>query len=74
MKKRFIQLSALAIVAVFMASCVQPAENVTVETSPVEAKSLDLEFRDFGNEPFVFNIEDYTKENEIGRASRTERV
>ncbi len=67
MKKRFIQLSALAIVGVFMASCVQPAENVTVETPPVETKSLDLEFRDFGNEPFVFNIEDYTKENETYR-------
>ena len=67
MKKRFIQLSALAIVSVLMASCVQPAENTTVETPPVETKSLDLEFRDFGNAPFVFNIEDYTKENETYR-------
>lgn len=67
MKKRFIQLSALAIVAVFMASCVQAAERTTAETPSAEVKPLNLEFRDFGNAPFVFNIEDYTKENETYR-------
>ena len=69
MKRKFMKLSALAIVGVFMASCVQPSENVTVETPPVGTKSLDLEFRDFGNTPFVFNIEDYTKENETYRTT-----
>ena len=67
MKKRFIQLSALAIIAVFMASCVQAAERTTAETPSAEVKPLNLEFRDFGNAPFVFNIEDYTKENETYR-------
>lgn len=69
MKKRFIQLFALAIVAVFTASCVQPSDNATEEMPPAitEVMPLNLEFRDFGNAPFVFNIEDYTKENETYR-------
>lgn len=68
MKKRFTQLFALAIVAVFMASCVQPSDNATTEMPPAaEVVPLNLEFRDFGNAPFVFNIEDYTKENETYR-------
>ena len=47
----------------------QPSENVSEQTPPVSTKSLDLEFRDFGNDPFVFNIEDYTKENETYRTA-----
>ena len=70
MKRKFIQLSALAIIGVFMiTSCVQPSENETVETPPVRTRLLDLEYRDFGNEPFVFNIEDYTKQNETYRTA-----
>ena len=67
MRKRFIQLTALAIVGLFMASCVQPEGQTTEEAPVAEVEAVELEFRDFGNDPFVFNIEDYTKENETYR-------
>ena len=67
MKRNFIYSIALALVGLFVASCAQPAEQPQEESTTVEAKSLNLEFRDFGNDPFVFNIEDYTKENETYR-------
>ena len=71
MKKRIIQLSTLAIAGFLMISCVQP-ESETTEKAPtaeteVEAVDLNLEYRDFGNEPFVFNIEDYTRQNDTYR-------
>lgn len=69
MKRKFIYLMALAFVGIFVASCAQPAQQPEEEPAPIEAKSLDLEFRDFGNDPFVFNIEDYTKENETYRTA-----
>ncbi len=67
MRKKIIYFTATAIALLFMASCVQPVDKDTVETPPVGTKSLDLEYRDFGNDPFVFNIEDYTKDNETYR-------
>jgi mannose-6-phosphate isomerase-like protein (cupin superfamily) len=69
MKRNFIYSIALVAVGLFVASCAQPAEQPQEEPTPVEAKSLNLEFRDFGNDPFVFNIEDYTKENETYRTA-----
>lgn len=69
MKKEFIHFITLAVISLFVASCSQPAEQTKEEPTPVEAKSLNLEFRDFGNDPFVFNIEDYTKENETYRTA-----
>ena len=67
MKKKFIYLATLSIIGFVMLSCVQPDGKATVEKPSVEMKTVDLEFRDFGNEPFVFNIEDYTKENDTYR-------
>lgn len=70
MRKRFSHFMALALVGLFAASCTQPAEQPKEESASAEAtevESLNLEFRDFGNDPFVFNIEDYTKENETYR-------
>lgn len=69
MKKKFIYPMALAFVSIFATSCAQPAQQPEEEPAPMEAKSLNLEFRDFGNAPFVFNIEDYTKENETYRTA-----
>ena len=67
MRKGFIYFAALAMVGFFMTSCVQPESQTTVEEPLVEAEPLSLEYRDFGNDPFVFNIEDYTKDNETYR-------
>ena len=67
MKRGFIHLTTLTIVGFFMASCVQPNEKTTADMSHSGAEPSKLEYRDFGNDPFVFNIEDYTKENETYR-------
>lgn len=67
MRKGLIHFMALTFVGLFVASCVETTAQSKGEPTPVEAKSLNLEFRDFGNAPFVFNIEDYTKENETYR-------
>ncbi|HZJ80468.1 MAG TPA: cupin domain-containing protein [Dysgonamonadaceae bacterium] len=69
MRKKIIHLMTLAFVGLFAASCTQSAEQPKEEPTPVEAKSLNLEFRDFGNDPFVFNIEDYTKANKTYRTA-----
>ena len=69
MKKRFYQLSLLAMAGLLMASCVQPDGKTAVETPLVEAEAVALEYRDFGNDPFVFNIEDYTKQNNTYRTA-----
>ena len=61
---------ALALIGLFITiSCTQSAQSAeqAKEEPTEEAKSLDLEFRDFGSDPFVFNIEDYTKANETYR-------
>ena len=55
---------ALALVGLFVASCGETAQQPKEEPTQPEVQPLNLEFRDFGNDPFVFNIEDYTKENE----------
>lgn len=67
MKKGFIYFTTLAIIGLFMASCVQADGQSTSEKSHSQLKSSKLEYRDFGNDPFVFDIEDYTKENETYR-------
>lgn len=58
----------VTISAIFFMSCNQPASN---ESFNQETKTVSdpVEFRDFGPEPFVFNIEDYTVQNETYRTS-----
>ncbi|MBP7965430.1 MAG: cupin domain-containing protein [Paludibacteraceae bacterium] len=63
MKRNSIYLMVLFMIGLLATSCGQTAEN---KQTAVTATDL-LEFRDFGNDPFVFNIEDYTKENETYR-------
>lgn len=69
MMKKFIQLSALAMVGLFMASCTQADGKTTANRPLIETEPSTLEYRDFGNDPFVFNIEDYTKQNETYRTA-----
>ena len=69
MKKKFIQLSALVMVVFFTISCVQPQSETAEEVPQEEEKVVDLEYRDFGNDPFVFNIEDYTRHNDTYRTA-----
>ena len=53
----------------YLAACTQPTvEQKQPEVIPSYVAS-EVEFRDFGPEPFVFNIEDYTVQNETYRTS-----
>ena len=67
MKRGFIHLTTLIILGFIVASCVQPEGKNKEEMSHSKTGPSTLEYRDFGNDPFVFNIEDYTKENETYR-------
>lgn len=66
MKKKIALATGAAFL--FMAACTGTAEqSQTVETT--RAESEPVEFKDFGPEPFVFNIEEYTTQNETYRTS-----
>jgi len=43
--------------------------NVEQTNTDVEKEQIELEYKDFGNAPFVFNIEDYTVHNETYRTA-----
>lgn len=68
-QNRFIHLSTLAIVGLGLASCAPPDGQGTAESVASEADRGPLQYRDFGNDPFVFNIEDYTKGNDTFRTA-----
>lgn len=66
MKK--ITLFTAIIASVFFVAFTQPTQNnQTIESTP-EA-TAQVEFKDFGPEPFVFDIEAYTTQNETYRTS-----
>ncbi len=52
-------------VFIFFAACTQPS----AEQSQSEVTATEVEFKDFGPEPFVLNIEDYTVQNENYRTA-----
>lgn len=66
-------LSIVLLMTGFLAvSCVQAdQEKPTTVTEADESASIasPLEFRDFGSDPFVFNIEDYTRQNDTYRTA-----
>ena len=67
MKKKTLFTAIIA--SLFFVACTQTADkNQTVETTP-EATAEQVEFKDFGPEPFVFDIEAYTTQNETYRTS-----
>lgn len=63
MKKIFLMLLASS----FMLACQSP--DSTTEADTVESKQPreEVVFKDFGGEPLVINIEDYTLENDLFR-------
>lgn len=67
MKKYTIALGMLSFLAM---SCgeTDKAESTDLSESN-EEKMEPLEYKDFGNDPFVFNIEDYTRQNETYRTA-----
>ena len=68
MKKNSVYLIALLMVGFITTSCLQTDAKKQQEVEQTNVSSAEaLEFRDFGNDPFVFNIEDYTKENSTYR-------
>src|SRR5690554_581032 len=66
MKK--ITLFTAIIASVFFVACTQPTQNNQTIESTLEA-TAQVEFKDFGPEPFVFDIEAYTTQNETYRTS-----
>ena len=53
----------------YLAACTQPAGNQNQSETTVTEVTSEVEFKDFGPDPFVFNIEDYTVQNETYRTS-----
>ncbi len=69
MKKKIYQLSLL-LLSILVFSCTQPPKQTeTAQTKEAEIPSEPVEFKDFGSEPFVFNVEEYTLQNETYRTS-----
>jgi PBP1b-binding outer membrane lipoprotein LpoB len=52
-----------------LGSCTQQTADQNQVESTVHETYAEVEFRDLGPEPFVFNIEDYTVQNETFRTS-----
>ena len=70
MTKRVIYFTTLLVTGFFMASCVQVTDKPAKESPEEEsAAPVALDYRDYGNEPFVFNIEDYTRGNDTYRTA-----
>ena len=64
-KNYFIALIA----TIFMAACNAPTEQQEQTAKAEPAATAHVEFKDFGPEPFVFDIEAYTIQNETYRTS-----
>lgn len=70
MKKNSIYLVALVMISFLATSCIQQTNEKSTDTSKKSDTSNEIiEYKDFGNNPFVFNIEDYTKQNETYRTA-----
>lgn len=70
MKKTFFT-AGLALAFIFV-SCNQPSSTTdqeTVVTQESTTETVAVEFKDFGPEPFVFDIEAYTTQNETFRTA-----
>lgn len=72
MKFNSIRFVVILMASFITTSCVQSdgEKPVDINNEEVTASTQEpLEFRDFGNDPFVFNIEDYTKANDTYRTA-----
>ncbi len=68
MKLNSVFIIGLLIVGLLTVSCVQNDQEKPAIASETNVSKIDtLEYRDFGNDPFVFNIDDYTKQNDTYR-------
>lgn len=68
MKRLPIYLIALIMTSFITTSCLQTGSKKQTEVTEHEISDTNiLEYRDYGNDPFVFNIEDYTKQNKSYR-------
>ena len=65
MKKKLLYLIPILSIGLLISSCGQAGQNKTAEVSQANVETKEpLEYKDFGNDPFVFNIEDYTRGND----------
>ena len=72
MKFKTIFFIAPLMVSFLMVSCIQTDNKkpaIANESNVAKANKEALEYRDFGDDPFVFNIEDYTKGNDTYRTA-----
>lgn len=66
MKKKI--LTSMLIAFLFLAACTGTSEQPQTAEATTE-EVIQVEFKDFGPEPFVFNIEEYTTQNETYRTA-----
>ncbi len=72
MKFKTLNFITPLMVSFLMVSCVQTDSKkpaIANEPNVSETNKGALEYRDFGDDPFVFNIEDYTKGNDTYRTA-----
>lgn len=71
MKKIVSFFAPLFLLSTILIGCVGAGKNESAEELKHEqtVEISELEYRDFGNDPFVFNIEDYTKQNDTYRTT-----
>ncbi len=70
MKKNSFYLVALVMIGFLATSCMQQSKEKSTDISQTNETTTEvLEYKDFGKDPFVFNIEDYTKQNETYRTA-----
>ena len=66
MKKKILLSTLIAFL--FLAACTGTSEQPQTAEATTE-EVVQVEFKDFGPEPFVFNIEEYTTQNETYRTA-----
>ncbi len=69
MRKTFIYLFIALPLSILTVSCNQPKQEDNIDGTEVTKPQVQLDFKDYGNAPFVFNIEDYTVQNETYRTA-----
>lgn len=71
MKYNLVFSVALLMVSFLTVSCIQTDKEkpAIANEGNMMSEMETLEYRDFGDDPFVFNIEDYTRQNETYRTA-----
>ncbi len=69
MRKTFIYYLMVLPLTIIFLSCIQPNQKDSKKSTMETNTQMQLEYKDFGNAPFVFNIEEYTVQNKTYRTT-----